>query len=134
MCSNGSRLERGHQPTLKHDFMGYTPAHMIQIAASHLLSVLSKKPSVKFSHFYDGKTETSDLLAVALGLEEAKDWYCVEHIVDLAAHELSEQGVVEVIELTDILAEGTNDYEIFVTEKGREPHFSARTLTFLDAE
>lgn len=114
--------------------MALTPAHIVEKGAMHVLSILKDTSPVRYSVFYDGEEKTSDALAVALGLEEAKDWYCVEHIIDLAVYELEVQGIVGVRELPDLLVDDTNDFEITLTDKGRQLNCSVGGLKFWDAE
>ena len=114
--------------------MGYIPANVIKTGAQHLLSVLRQELAVKYSRFYDGTVATNDALAAALELEEYKNWYCVAYVIDLAAYELEKQWMVRIAELPERLVDGTNNYEIALTEKGRQANCSIRGLKFWDAE
>lgn len=97
--------------------MGYIPREPIERAGAHLLSVLRAEQSVCYSRFYDGGDETHDLLCRALGLEN--DWYSAETLMDEAAAQLADAGVVAIVSLSQVLADGQQDYRITLTDKGR---------------
>lgn len=99
-----------------------------------MLSVLIVNSPVRYSLFYDGTEDTSQKLAKAIGIaDKDRDWYCAEHVIDLAVFELEEQAIVEKKELPTSLPDGEPDYEIALTEQGRSPHVE-QELEFWDAE
>lgn len=115
--------------------MGYTPGDMVERGARYLLDVLNQCGEVDYSRFYDGTDETHRELNRALGLDD--DWYCAEHIIDLAAFQLEEQEVVTISELETYLADGEPDYRISLLPRGRRYAASKQLrdrLTFHDAE
>jgi len=115
--------------------MGYTDATVIESGAKHLLSILAQQSPIRYSHFYDGSEATSEKLADAIGIEvECRDWYSVEHIMDLAVYELSEQGIVETKDLDEKLPDGELDYEISLTSRGKQACLHKEKLKFWDAE
>src|SRR6266496_3402943 len=99
--------------------MGYSSADAIQGAGKYLLDRLLEAPKLPYSTFYDGTDATHEQLTEAVGLED-DGWYSPEHLVDLAAYELEEQGIVSIQELTSKLADGENDYLIELTAEGRK--------------
>jgi hypothetical protein len=115
--------------------MGYTSAARIESGAKHLLSLLSQESPIRYGRFYDGLEETSRKLADAIGLEEdLRSWYSAEHIIDLAVYELSEQGIVQIKQLTEKLADGEPDYEISLTASGKNAYAKKEKFKFWDAE
>jgi hypothetical protein len=115
--------------------VGYTNAHVIELGAKHLLSILAQESPIRYSRFYDGSEETSRKLEEAIGLEPAcRGWYSVEHIMDLAVYELSEQGIVQTKSLNEKLVDAEPDYEIFLTPQGKQAHLQKDKLQFWDAE
>lgn len=115
--------------------MGFTNASIIELGAKHLLSVLASESSIRYSRFYDGSEETSRQLEDAIGLDpESRGWYSVEHIIDLAVYELSEQGIVGTNNLDETLVDGEPNYEIFLTARGKQALVRNERLRFWDVE
>jgi|ERR1700722_6654456 len=115
--------------------MGYTNASVIESGAKYLLTLLAEQSPIRYSRFYDGTEETSEKLENATGIEdECRDWYCAEHVMDLAIYELSEQGIVETRNFNEKLSDGELDYEIFLTPRGRQACIQNEKLKFWDAE
>jgi hypothetical protein len=115
--------------------MGYTNADVIELGAKHLLSILVHESPIRYSRFFDGSEKTSRKLENAIGIEPARrGWYPVEHIMDLAVYELSDQGIVQTKSLNEKLVDGEPDYEIFLTPRGKEAHLRNDKLQFWDAE
>ena len=112
--------------------MGYTAAHCIEAGALLLLSILEEKRQVDYSTFYDGTDETADDLRKRLGLED--DWYSAENVIDLAATQLSEQGLVALRDLETKLADEEPDYTITLTARGRAWLTDRFPLAFRDME
>ena len=98
--------------------MGYSSAHAIQGAGKYLLSRLMEANKLPYSTFYDGTDATHEQLKKSIGQED--DWHCSEHLIDLAVHQLEEQEIVAVQELTAKLADEENDYLIELTDEGRD--------------
>jgi hypothetical protein len=110
--------------------MGYIPTELIERAGLHLLSILQTDNSVRFSRFYDGSEETSDLLCQALSLDD--DWYSAEFLVDIAAEQLRSVGIVTITSLPDLLDDEEHDYTIALTEKGRSFFRSRNVFHFYE--
>lgn len=97
--------------------MGYAPAHLIERAAKYLLSLLHEQDQLQYSKaIYDGSDEKHEELMRALGLEN--DQYSAEGLVDLAASQLEEQGILKCETLESRLADGENDFLIKWAEGG----------------
>ena len=103
---------------------------MIELAGRHLLSILKSAPKIRYSeYFYDGSDETHERLMEALGLED--DWYySAEALVDDAAGQLDTMGLVTVTMLEETMADGEQDYEIALTEKGKTLIASGKVPAF----
>ncbi len=96
--------------------MGYQYAQTIEHAAMFLLRVLEEKGgSVPYSTFYDGTKATEDWLEQSLELSDGDG---AEGLMDLAAAQLAEQGVVSMETLNSKLSDGENDYLNGLTEEG----------------
>jgi hypothetical protein len=89
--------------------MGYVYAHNIEKAVRFLLPILESEKSVNYSRFYDGTAECHDKLSATL---EVDDYDCAELLMDLAAYQLEERGIVRRIHLDAELADGEKDYRI----------------------
>jgi hypothetical protein len=89
--------------------MGHVYAHNIEKAVRFLLPILQSEKCVNYSRFYDGTGECHDKLSATL---EVDDYDCAELLMDLAAYQLEELGIVRRIDLEAKLADGENDYRI----------------------
>lgn len=114
--------------------MGLSSAHAIERAARHVLSVLSKEPEITYRMFYDGTPETAAALEEAVVEEDCRGWYSAEQLIHIAVHQLAEPGIVETESLSTTLADGENDYSIFLTARGRKSLADKLKLTFYDSE
>ena len=112
--------------------MGLSPAHLIEKAAEFLMRELTSQDKLNYSRFYDGTDKTHQWLLKELGLEG--DWYSAEHLIDLAAAELADMGIVRTIELNSKLSDGEPDYRIEWTENGPDILASGKKLMFRDLE
>jgi hypothetical protein len=108
--------------------MGYLPCEPIQQAGRYLLSVLRAEQSVRYSRFYDGSDETCDLLHHALELEN--DWYSAEGLMDEAAGQLADAGIVTITSLPELLCDEEHDYRITLTDEGKSFLRSRRVFRF----
>lgn len=97
------------------------PAYIIERAGNLILDCLTETVSVPFSQFYDGDPEHAWLLNKLCPTKKERSLYeySVATLIDLAVHDLSRQGIVEKRELKDQLHDGTQDYSIYLTPKGR---------------
>ena len=118
--------------------MGYLYGPTIQTGAEWLLRFLNGcglRGSVLYSRFYDGSNATCDWLRSELGGEEDSQVdEAAEHVVDLAATQLEQQGLVTLHESPEMLADGHADYRITLTTKGRAWLQEPFALTFRDME
>jgi len=94
--------------------------------------VLRIEPTARFSRFYDGDDETHDLLCHALGLED--DWYSAEVLLDEAAAQLDNAGIVIITSLPELLVDGEHDYTITLTDEGKSSQQSRKAFRFHDAD
>ncbi len=90
--------------------MGYVHASSIAKAVQHLLAILETEKSVRYSRFYDGTDECHENLRAAL--EDDDELGSPELLMDLAAAQLEELGIVRRVDLEDKLADEENDYRI----------------------
>lgn len=97
--------------------MGTSPASMIQAAGQYVISRLLERNPLPYSTFYDGRDETHEEIRAALGLDD--DWYCAEHLIDLAVFQLEEQEILTIEQLDSQLADGEDDYLIELLPEGR---------------
>lgn len=120
--------------------MGYSYANDIEKAGIYLLGLLKAEASVRYSRFYDGEDESQEALLRGMGYGpalDAEDDYvpeCPEHLMDLAAVELEQSGIVTTTELDDLLADENQDYLIELTDKGRGFLEREERFRFWDAE
>jgi hypothetical protein len=112
--------------------MGYIPSGPIQQAGLYLLSVLRADKSVRYSRFYDGRDETHDLLCQALGLND--DWYSAEVLMDVAADELCNAGIITIASLPELMSDGEHDYTITLTDEGKSFLRSRKAFRFHDVD
>lgn len=105
------------------------PNELLNQAGAYLLSVLKQETPIRYSRFYDGTDATRHKLIAGVGIDERDaDWYSVEAIIDDAVVLFEHIGVVERRLLEERLADGEPDYEIALTDKGRQ--FVARRKRF----
>jgi hypothetical protein len=112
--------------------MGYLPSEPIQQAGRYLLAVLRAEQPVCYSRFYDGLDETHELLCHALGLED--DWYSAEVLMDEAAAQLDDAGIVTIASLPGLLIDGQHDYTITLTDQGKSFLRSRKAFRFHDVD
>ena len=113
--------------------MGTAYGHYIENAARYLLSVLETRDWVDYSTFYDGTETTAERLRQAVEPNPDDNSQSPELMMDLAVGQLTEQGIVEFIELDSKLSDEENDYRIAWAKGGRET-LKERTLLFRDVE
>src|SRR5207248_2762898 len=97
---------------------------------------------VRYSRFYDGEDETQEVLLRGMGYGPALDGTaeddyvpeCPENLMDLAAAQLEQGGIVKTTDLDDLLADGNEDYLIELTDKGRAFLERGERFRFWDAE
>jgi hypothetical protein len=122
--------------------MGYSYANNIEKAGLYLLSLLRIEQRVRFSRFYDGTDETEEALLRGMGYGPAIDGVAEDDYVpdnaatlmDLAAAELEQGGIVKKAMLEDLLEDGHQDYLIELTESGRAFLGRGERFRFWDAE
>jgi len=115
--------------------MGAQPAHLIEKAAMYLLSVLMTTEVIDYDYFYDGEERTWLRLIEGLGIPCADaDWYCAEALIDNAAYELEEQGIVRCEWLVSTLVDGEPNYRIILTAEGKDKLSQGVKLTFYPIE
>jgi hypothetical protein len=89
--------------------MGWVYAGNIEKAVRHLLPILETEKCVRYSRFYDGTDECHEGLNASLGVD---DYDCAELLMDLAAYQLEELGIVRRVDLEEKLSDGETDYRI----------------------
>lgn len=114
------------------ELIGYIPSELIQRAGLHMLSILRVVNLIRYSRFYDGSDKTADLLCQALGLDD--DWHSAELLMDIAAEQLSNAGIVTLTSLPDRLADEEYDYAITLNEKGKTFLRSRKAFHFYDVD
>lgn len=87
-------------------------------ARNHILACLRETPTIRYSRFYDGTEETENALRKIVGLDDDSDE--AEIFMDDAADQLKQAGFVELKDLEIELVDGNPDYEIILTEVGRQ--------------
>ena len=110
--------------------MGYSYAHNISKAADYLLEILCSEIHVDYSRFYDGSEETEERLREEMGVDRES----VCSLIDLAAIQLEEQGIVKTTALDVKLADEHPDYRIELTEEGCEKLVAGYEPKFRDME
>ena len=96
--------------------MADSHAQHIEQAGVFLLALLRERGSVKFSDIYEGRTEERFRAVMAF---DADDFPSDFHLVDLAAAQLSKQGIIEMKMLPTHTTDDVNDYMITLTNSGR---------------
>jgi hypothetical protein len=104
--------------------MGYVNASSIRKAGEHLLALLKDSPTIRYSvHFYDGSEETETRIRDALDIDEL-----------VAAWQLEKMGYVTTTILDSEMSDGEKDYEISITESGRQVIRSETVLQYCDVD
>ncbi len=115
--------------------MGLRPSELIEQAALHLLAVLQTQGSVLYSSFYDGNEETNFRLCEGIGITvDDGEWYSAEALIDNAAAQLEQQGIVELMWLETRLVDDEPDYRITLTDTGRSTLQAGTQLSVCDSE
>lgn len=115
--------------------MGLRPSELIEQAARHLLAVLQTQGSILYSSFYDGSEEANARLCEGIGISvEDGEWYSAEALIDNAAAQLEQQGIVELEWLEARLVDDEQDYRITLTDAGRSALETGTQLSFYDSE
>ena len=115
--------------------MGLQPSNLIEQAARYLLTVLLENRSILYSHFYDGTEETNARICEGIGISiEDGEWYSAESLIDNAAAQLEQQGIVQLDWLQTRLVDDEPDYRITLTDAGRMALQSGTRLKFYDCE
>ena len=102
--------------------MGYVNSGRLKIPGKHLLNVLSKEGSVRYSRFYGHGTEIEDL---ARQLREMGDDHNnlddeAHVVIEFAAAQMEDKGLVTFTDLDDDLEDGEKDFLISLTDAGRD--------------
>ena len=105
--------------------MGYVAASSIEKAIRYLLPILQTETWVKYSRFYDGTDKCHDMLSASLGVD---DFDCAELLMDLAAYQLEELGIVRRVDLEEKLSDGENDYRIELVDGAPTGSIQARGM------
>jgi hypothetical protein len=112
--------------------MGYVNASSIRKAGEHLLALLKDSPTIRYSvHFYDGSEETETRIRDALDIDELES---PEGLIDVAAWQLEKMGYVTTTILDSEMSDGEKDYEISITESGRQVIRSETVLQYCDVD
>ena len=112
--------------------MASCPVEFVEICGTYLLKILANEPSIRYSvHFYDGTAELEARLIEVTGLDDEE--YAPWVVTDVAAWQLEQMGYVELKELPEEMIDGTNDYQITLTEAGRELIVSGNTPEYRTA-
>lgn len=115
--------------------MGLRPSELIEQAARHLLVVIQDQGSILYSSFYDGCEETNARLCAGIGISlEDGEWYSAEALIDNAASQLEQQGIVQLDWLDTRLVDDEPDYRITLTDLGRKSLRAGARLKFYDCE
>ncbi len=115
--------------------MGLRPSELIEQAAPHLLAVLQTQGSILYSSSYDGSEEANARLWKGIGISvEDGEWYSAEALVDNAAAQLEQQGIVELKWLETRLFDDEPDYRIALTDAGRSVLQAGTRLSFYDSK
>lgn len=115
--------------------MGLRPSNLIEQAARYLLTVLLENRLILYSHFYDGTDETNARICKGIGISvEDGEWYSAEALIDNAAAQLEQQGIVQLDWLETRLVDDEPDYRITLTDSGRMALQSGTRLKFYDCE
>lgn len=115
--------------------MGLRPSELIEQAARYLLTVLLENRSILYSHFYDGTAETEVRICQGIGISvEDGEWYSAEALIDNAAAQLEQQGIIELTWLETRLVDEEPDYRITLTDAGRSALQAGTQLSFYDSE
>lgn len=93
--------------------MGLRPSELIEQAVRYLLTVLLENRSILYSRFYDGTDETKAQICECIGISvEDGEWYSAEALINNAAAQLEQQGIVELTWLETRLVDDEPDYRI----------------------
>lgn len=115
--------------------MGLRHSELIEQAARHLLAVLQTQGSVFYSSFYDGSEEANARLCQGIGISiDDGEWYSAEALIDNAAAQLEQQGIVELMWLETRLVDEEPDCRITLTDPGRSTLQAGTQLSFCDSE
>lgn len=96
--------------------MGSVYHEDIERAGKYLLSLLRQYGQVQYLELYDGSDEAHQRLLQNIGADEREH---PELLMDLAAYQLEEMGIVERVELDERLVDGEPDYLVMLTDDGR---------------
>lgn len=110
--------------------MGHFYKDQIEQAGMYLLEILSKEQQISFDFFYDGSDKKHKLLCEVFGIAENNDDSIVEILLDIAAAELEEFGIVSLKQLGSKLFDGEPNYQIKLTAKGRKVIDSKQKIDF----
>jgi hypothetical protein len=115
--------------------VGLRPFELIEQAARHLLAVLQTQGSILYSSFYDASQEPNARLCEGIGISvEDGEWYSAEALIDTAAAQLEQQGIVELDWLDARLVDDEPDYRITLTDAGRSALQAGTQLWFYDSK
>ena len=111
------------------------PSSVLKQAGDYLLSVLEKESPIRYSRFYDGTRRYPTALLAGMGMsEDDGNWYSAEALIDDAVVLFRHIGVIEIVEVDAKAANGFPDYDIALTEKGRDFVSAGAQYEFPDLE
>lgn len=112
--------------------MGFVSSEQLNSGGAYLLGVLRAEGAVPFSRFYNAETDYA-ALASAAGIDES-DADHAHVLIEFAAGQLGDAGLVSFNELPDELIDGERDYRIELTEKGKRFVAAGGNFRFRDMD
>jgi hypothetical protein len=117
--------------------MGWVNGSDLKPAGDYLLGILKAEGSVPYSRFYNRDTDYAALAAAVAGRGEEDDEDDVdeEHVhlmIEFAAGQLEDAGLVMFTPLDRKLVDGEPDYTITLTDKGRAFDSSGEAFRYRD--
>jgi hypothetical protein len=110
--------------------MGHAYGFQTKPAGDYLLSILKLEPLIAYSRFYDGTDETEQALIAGMACVDEPE--CPAVLMDLAIGLFTDMGIVTVSNLAEKLADGEQDYEIRLTDTGKQFISQGAEYTFPD--
>lgn len=115
--------------------MGYANSHDVACAGNYLLSLLASEDRINYSRFYNDSDETQSRLLEGMGYSDPDDEdapECPAVYMDIAVGQLVSSGIVTTRETGDLLPDEEPNYEIVLTDFGREFLKGSRHFDFHD--
>jgi hypothetical protein len=110
--------------------MGYLYRHQQEQASKYIFECLKNKDYLDFNFFYDG-TEETEQKNIEVFSGEYDD---ATAIIDFTIIELANMRIIEIEELEEKLADGENNFRIWLTEKGKRVLNNEIKLEFRDLD